>query len=395
MSSLNNNNVENTKNIYDLSKYIDFSKLNDESYLDLMNLKKMKKNDDYFILKYKKEELNAENYKSLGLFRSVIIKDGKVVSFAPQKSIPIDLFEYEKEDIHLEEFIEGTMIQMYYSDNDWNVATRSSIGAKTYFYNKNKSFRNMFLECMNNCELEFDMFDKDKVYSFVIQHPDNRIVGLVYEPQLYLCGVYKIYDSCKIECLSLDNDEIFTKNKKLRKPKIYDFTSIEDTKNMFANKDKTPYTIVGVILKTNNNMFRSKIRNPNYENVKKLKGNQAKKQFQYYSLRKSRQIQDYLKYYPEDKGLFKVFREQIHDFTNELFKNYIDCFVNKKGTLKDYPFQYKVHMYKLHEAYLSFDKNSDIKRNINRDYVIQYVNDLEPAKLMYFINYKYKHLKKE
>ena len=85
----------------DLSKYYDLSlediynnKINDE---DLKKYGLEKKfwttNDKPFVfIKYNKEYLNLENINSLGLFRSVILYNGKIKVFSPPKSVNINIF---------------------------------------------------------------------------------------------------------------------------------------------------------------------------------------------------------------------------------------------------------------------------------------------------------------
>jgi hypothetical protein len=66
--------------------------------------------------------------------------------------------------------------------------------------------------------------------------------------------------------------------------------------------------------------------------------------------------------------------------------NYISCFVRKEKPLKEYEFEYKTHMYKLHEKYKTELKPN--QKSIDKKFVIDYVNTLHPAQQMFLINYK-------
>ena len=57
-------------------------------------------------------------------------------------------------------------------------------------------------------------------------------------------------------------------------------------------------------------------------------------QYHYYYLRQNGLVKDFLQYYPEYKKLFSDLRSNQHDWTNQLFKNYVECFINKKGAVK-------------------------------------------------------------
>ena len=72
---------------------------------------------------------------------------------------------------------------------------------------------------------------------------------------------------------------------------------------------------------------------------------------------------------------------------NELFLNYISCFIRKEKPLKEYDFQYKVHMYNIHKKYLTELRESN--KIVDKKVIIDYVNSLHPAQQMFVINYKY------
>ena len=78
-------------------------------------------------------------------------------------------------------------------------------------------------------------------------------------------------------------------------------------------------------------------------------------------------------------------QKQLHDWTETLYKNYRNCFVKKEKGLKEYPFPFRIHMYNLHKYYLS-----NLKKNgfyIDKRKVINHVNGLDPAALMFLINH--------
>ena len=142
--------------------------------IDLKNLSQnidftVKNFGNYNIIKYKKEKLNNDNIKDLGLLRSIITDGKKILCMAPPKSVYFDVFTKENkiEDCYFEEFIEGTMINVFWDStiDDWNIATKSNIGAKCkYNVNSTKTFRYMFLDAMNSCGLEFSQLNKNLIY---------------------------------------------------------------------------------------------------------------------------------------------------------------------------------------------------------------------------------------
>ena len=359
-------------------------------------------NGKYRIMKYDKKFITPDTVATSGLFRSVVLRDDNVLSFAPPKSMQsVDFMkQYPSPNKHCkkivaEEFIEGTMINIFFDktigdDGEWEISTRSNIGARTTFFrdgeiNHEQTFRYMFLEAASKTELCFDSLSKDYCYSFVLQHPKNRIVVPVREPVIYLVACYKI-DNDKKTVTEVGREEQINMMEKTMVcfPGRFSFDSYDELCSIWAS-DNTDYKIMGVVLKNIETGQRSKIRNPTYECIRKLKGNQPKLQYQYLTLRKDGNVSKYLNYFPESSASFSVFREQIHRFTNQLHTNYIMCYVKKAKPLIEYPSHFRTHMFNLHKLYL--DHLREKKDKVTKARVVEYINDLHPSKLMFSLNY--------
>ena len=350
-----------------------------------------KENNNYSIIKYNKELLTFDLVSIYGLLRSVILSGNHVVSFSPPKSVKADLFinNYPlKEDyIIAEEFVEGTMINLFYDENTncWQIATKNTVGGNVSFYQWSKTFREMFNEASIECELNIQMLDPTYCYSFVLQHPQNRIVVPVKTPQLYLVAMYEIKQSeHSLLVIEHDKTDFLLSNPKVKSPLRYEFQTYTELINKFASPN-TPYHVLGVVLKNLNTGERTKIRNPTYEEVRHLRGNQPKLQYQYLTLRHSGKLSEFLKYYPETKMEMSRFRDQVHMFTNTLHKNYISCYVKKEKPLKEFPSQYRTHMFNIHQQFIN--ELREKKLFVTNTVVIKYVNQLNPSLLMYCLNY--------
>lgn len=132
----------------------------------------------YSIIKYDKRGMGVtyEDYKTIGMLRSVVVdEDGKIVCYSPPKSLYVteelekhfdannimsDLSEANTNEWYAEEFVEGTMINLFYSQaaggEGWEIATKNTIGGNALFYSpknpkeeieirESDTFRNMFL----------------------------------------------------------------------------------------------------------------------------------------------------------------------------------------------------------------------------------------------------------
>ena len=375
---------------------------NDSNILKLNNSEsKTFTNKSYKVIQYDKNLLSSDLVSTYGLCRSVIAnEDGKVICFAPPKSIPTDAFikKYPVKTYNLiaEEFIEGTMINVFWDSTigltgAWEISTRTTVGATSSFYksSESKTFRTMFLEAAKENNLILELLNPLYCYSFVLQHPLNRIVVPFKSAKLYLVAMYIINNTdphdIRVYRINMNNvRDMFWFNANINFPEVYSWESYADLITTYASMN-TPYTILGVVIVNTLTGERTKIRNPVYEEVRSLRGNQPKLQYQYISLRKEGKVRDFLKYYPENKKEFSRFRDQIHLFTTTLFENYISCYIKKKKPLSEFPHQYKTHMFNLHKTYLT--KLRDEKMCVTNTSVIHYVNDLHPSLLMYCLNY--------
>ena len=356
-------------------------------------------NDTYKLIKYNKKTMSEEQFPTIGLLRSVITKNGKTLCYSPPKSLRFDTFikKYNEKDCVAQEYIEGTMINLFYDstakDNmgDWQISTKSAVGADVGFsIHKNKkicTFRNMFLDTCNHVNLDFEALSKNHCYSFVMQHPNNVIVSPVNEKKLYLISVYTI-DNETLTVKELSKKQAIelmssVSDCRVQHPHDYEMTSYLTIKNKWASYDTT-YTCQGIVIKHLESGERTKIRNPNFEYVKKLKGNQPKLLFRYLQLRQTRTIQKYLTYFPHDKAAFDIFRNQIHAFSEELHDYYLKYHVHKIIKLNEIPSHFKPHIYAIHGIYLNELRVK--KYTVQKYIVIDYVNALPPARLMKSLN---------
>ena len=354
------------------------------------------KNNIYKVIRYDKNFISNDMIRTTGLFRSVILNNkNEIIVFSPPKSLSSDTFMRENPDtskVVAEEYMEGTMINLFWNSNcsEWEIATRSTIGGEIIFFeseDKLVTFRTMFLDVCNAVNLDFDSLNKNYIYSFIMQHPLNRIVKPIIEKMLYLVKVYSFGETDKFTVYDVNKEDIykqyFSNNTTIQLPEKYTFSSYEELINKYASMN-TQYDSVGVMLHAENG-DRSKLRNPNYEYVRKLRGNQPKLQYEYLSLRKTGKMTEFLKFYPEYKKNFYEYRKQLHNFTQTLYYNYVSCYINKERPLNEFPKEFRMSMYNLHQYYL--DRLREDKKHVSFKVVVEYINNLHQAQQMHLLNY--------
>jgi hypothetical protein len=390
---------------YNLSEISGFNDLLQPDYINTFssNILKLNKiecrtnNSNYKVIRYDKNFLCIDLIPTYGLCRSVILNSAnQVVGFAPPKSLHADIFiqKYPENTngIQAEEFVEGTMVNVFFDPciSAWEISTRNTVGATSSFYKSSasKTFRQMFMEAACECKLDINKLEHELCYSFVLQHPENRIVVPFSKAQLYLVGVYKIdRNNNSVDFFDAHEYQYFfgELGTTVKFPEIYKFNKYSDLVEKYGSMN-TSYDIVGVVIHNKETGERTKIRNPVYEQVRNLRGNQPKLQYQYLCLRKEGKVKDFLKFYPENKAEFSTFRDQVHLFTNTLYSNYVSCYIKKEKPLLEFSDQYRSHMFNIHQIYMN--ELREKKLFINNTIVQKYVNELHPSLLMYCLNFQ-------
>ena len=295
-----------------------------------------------------------------------------------------------RNDCRVEEFVEGTMINLFYDEDvdKWEIASKTTVGANVTFFKDSPSFNELFYEICNELAIDFNNFSKDYCYSFVMQHPNNKFVIPIVFKRLYLIAAYKICQDSVVEVPRVNLRAIMD-FKNISIPQQFTFNLYQDLINAYGTLNVN-YDVMGVVIRHKNG-GRSKIRNPNYEYIKQIRGNNSKLQFQYLSLRKQGIVKEYLRYFPENKQQFMLYRKQLYEYTENLHTNYVTCFIKKQKGLKEFSPQFKSHMFSLHKYYLTIREN---KGYINKNIVINYINNLHPAQIMYVLNYNMREVSK-
>ena len=354
----------------------------------------VKEYDDLYLVKYEKEKSMMEN-EDVRKCRGVILEKNtnKVVCISPPKSIDNDFYHKKYKGMNsenslnvvIEEFYDGSMINVFkYKDINY-ISTRSCLGAHCK-YSSIKTFNTMFSECIN-FEL-FDKLDNNYCYSFLLQHPDNRIVKDYSEPSSILVMTTRINDDNTIHILNtIETQELLSRcDVQLKTPKIYNIESMDKIYNEIDNLNDSDQ---GFVLKLYDNGIdnRSKIRNMRYNEIRKLKGNQTNNMYKYFELRKNQTIGEYLEYFPEDKDSFDKFRLELYTFTQRLFTYYQELKVRKNIRFLEIDYEFRPLINDLHSIYTTTQKQ------ITKNDVINYLHGLNSAKILFVLNYSKKNNK--
>ena len=338
-------------------------------------------NQDYLV-KFKDMGLQVNKYNVLGLnlikykndvddfqkyFKSVIINQNtnKIISLSPMKSVQADHQILLNNNIEISRLHDGTMINLFYHNDVWTPSTRSYIGAKNY-WNKDskKSFKNMFNECFT----QYDELNINNSYSFVLQHKDNPNISPITDNKVILVEEY-----------SYENDTITKVN---LNEKNYSFNFNKTYKN-YHELTKNEYDIQKYEKGFNiyMNDIRYKMITDDYNYLFNLKPNHNNKLFTFLTLYKQRNLDEYLKSFPDDKKPFEIYKNKYELMRNELYNCYCKHFIEKIIVTKDVPYQLKPLIYELHDIYKSAGQK------INMKLINDFLHNTNIKRLTFILNY--------
>ena len=280
---------------------------------------------------------------------------------------------------------ESTLLRVFYNLSDdlvggWYVSTCRKLDAFTSRWGGNKSFGELFEECLgvsssaeekrvlSRKELQNwcnDNLDKNKVYCYIIRtYNENRIVCQGYDkPSLFLIGTYErdVLDMTKCDIQSLN------------------IATVEDLQERMKEIDYSKSQ--GIIL-INEKGECVKVMKQEYVEAFKLRGNQPNILLRYIELQQQgdgERVEKFFNMYPDHKDTIITFTEVIEDICNFIFRKYRNRFIRKQVAIVPPDLYYVIR--ELHDGYLK-----DRTQIVTPERVISYVHSLEPLKLLGLFN---------
>lgn len=294
----------------------------------------------------------------------------------------------ENGDSFVEDFVDGTMMNVYSTDGETGVSTRSRIGAtKSKFYKEGTSFRLMFDEALKeHGVVTYDQIlpefvnDVASVFtSVVLQHPKNRIVTPVSKPTYKIVHQGRVFPDGRVELsehsfrhaaqYDTSNPYFVIGNYKL--DQILNKGGLE--KWVRDRSAQNGFGWQGCVARDGKGN-RYRIRSQGFEAVRHIRGNEPSVEERFARLRKSRQQSQYLAFYPEDTQPFYEVEGVLRSNTRRLLGEYIATFRTRKVPYNELVWPYKHHVSVLHNVYKDILKPQGKK--VTLEEVIHYVNSL-------------------
>lgn len=401
--------------------------------------------NQYTILNYEKGFVCFDDTVS-PIYRSVIMdaNNNNICSFSPPKSITMPI-NYDKlcgdADILVNDIIEGSMVNLWYDRTAgcWEISTKSAVGGEYVYFRNDLSdgadtneltdmpfigqvtYKTMFLDAI--CEgtnnkiqdindiLILKEWDTQYCYSFVLQHPQNRIVLNIDRPRLYLIAVYRVsfpdQPNNKVEVI---HPTIFRTWKWLEPcmwihypPSIQGMFEFVEKENPSLYSEERPegvkmdiqpmsYTTlfkkytsihgssnnVGVMITNLKTGARHKLVNTAYTERKEICRNNRGLFYQYLCLRYVKKLDDFLVKSPLYVPIFERFNAVVAQFVHNIYRSYQSRYMKRTGEIISH--RYMPHAYNIHHT-IYLPSISSTKAKITMQSVEKYLNGLSSTEL--------------
>lgn len=350
----------------------------------------------YVVIRYTKGKSNLGSAElGTGLFRSVIwdTNANRPVCMAPPKARnglpPLNMQLAATED-----FVDGFMINAFIKpDGNLEVATRTQMGGNNGFYSE-KGFGDMFDEALATTPLkgrggvaaalkevllgaDTTVGSAVAFVSFVVQHPDHRIVAKTVAPTLYVVHLGTVSSSGALELSERPATwpQAFAR---LQTPSwaLRIFRSEQEIQDLLRKTAiQRGWRWQGFVFKDGAGA-RWRIRTPTYTLLRELRGSESTPIQRFLRLRSTGKIGEYLKHYGEERQSFWGYEQTLRARTNDVITAYSDVHKAHTVKFKELPDAYKTPVYHLHLEWLNVLRLKGYKVRLQN--AITAVNTLRP-----------------
>ena len=366
----------------------------------------------YALIRYVKGKSDLSKFR-VRAFRSVVwdVREHRPVSITPFKSVDGETLPATADadaidaTLRVEDFKDGVMIGMFWDSysRHWRIHTRSCLDAVCRYYSQTKTFSNMFWEAfaMLTAATGFtlDHLDKSLSYTWVLQHPENRIVCPTVMPNISCVETTccHVADSAPRGGDWSPYTCVFAAPADARiAVRSYTLPTWAALKEKLAADDhRFHHNIQGYIVKDLSAGLRWKVRTPSYNAARKLRGNSARRDFVWLSAWKAgaAAMHEYFRIFPEENREANALVQRWKTVTNDVFHIYVDAFKARTLDRTHIPPKYRPLVYGLHNKYLTELKPAG--KSLDWKATLEFMNSRDVPQMLFVVNWDARQAAKE
>ena len=331
--------------------------------------------DPYVVIHYDKQ--SDMSMPHVASFRSVVwdVRANRPVCVAPLKTSK----EIDTDGFIVEDFIDGVMLNMFWDkiSSSWRLCSRTQLDAQNTFYSR-RPFAQLFAEAVSAAGLDLNDLSRDHTYSWVLQHPEERIVvatpyGI---PRLNLVEMASFKEDGAQTILRNPNMHLTNKFVALL-PERHELSTLKDvTDRVEALGHRFGPQWKGLMVKSG--LAMSKFVSPQYTAARELRGNVAKLPFIWLERWSTQNLNQYLRLFKEETHAANAVVEAFKTCTQEAFDLYNKVYKVRAFPLRDAPQKYRKLLWDMHTA-----KAGSYFPNL-RDFM----NKQDTARKLWLVNYE-------
>lgn len=280
----------------------------------------------------------------------------------------------------IEEFLDGVMIGMFWDkyNNMWRIHTRSTLDAQCRYFSQTKTFSTMFSEAIGaHRETMEKSLNVNTSYTWVLQHPENRIVVPVKSTRAFCVQAVTVANNGGVTISAVPAAAFPAPVAKQYESWDLLRVTVSDWSRQFG------HTIQGLVAKSG--FDRYKIRTPAYNTLRRRRGNSARRDFLWLSEWRSGTLPMYLALFPEERSMANMTIARWKQATNEVYHWYVSVFKARDVSKHHIPPKYRPLVYGIHTLYMNTLKPAS--KSVDWRACLAFMNERDTAQMLFVINW--------
>lgn len=187
--------------------------------------------------------------------------------FFREGECPDEELRFDWGDFVADEKVDGSLMVLYHWNGLCRVNTRGSFADGKIHPDFDRTWEETFFGLVN--EVEVDHLSKELSYVFELCTRYNKVVTKYPEDRLYLLSAFNVRTGGEATPARLDATAQYLG---VLRPKVFRFSSLEETKSYIEENAKRDPDWDGVVLRDRNGM-RLKVKSASYDALHQLRGN--------------------------------------------------------------------------------------------------------------------------